>query len=352
MLRPSIAIVLLAACGAPSKPPLPPERDDTPGKGSGVSVTAGEAVATAKPLPAPPAGFATADLVTMRGGELATWSAVDGKLTKLGSVTLADIPEGDLVEARAMSSLGKGHWADRDHLFLTLAGAREVVMVTATAITRVTIPPAKDFETAKPADPDGDIEKANNVGIDSEGLQVDDKGDVFWSQCAWGRGYDGYICDAWVHAQLWPIAKRSEGPGAITARSWSWPKPPAGFKATIKDRTLSCSGPAGRSAIQPGTADDTDEEFDAVQWVSAQPPRMLVTYGHAGLADVIAERWTLHDGCTIKPLASGGTAEPGPAGFWIGVAKSDESDGPATLYRGAQTLGPLPDHARVMFRPR
>jgi hypothetical protein len=343
----------LAACGTPPRKPLPPERNDAPdGKGSAVSVTTGTPIA--KPLPAPPAGFATADLVTMRGGELATWSAADGKLTKLGSVALADIPEADLAEAMAASSIGKGNWGDRDHLFLTLAGEREVVMVTATAITRVSIPPAKDFETAKPADPQDDIKQAspNGVGIDSEGLQINDKGEVYWSQCAWGRGYDGYICDAWVHAQLWPATKRSEGPGKITPRSWSWSKTPTGFTASIKKQTLSCNGPSGKSTIRPGTPSDTDELFDDVQWVSTQPPRMLVTYGHPGLADVIPERWTLHDGCKAAPLATGATAEPGPDGFWIGVATSEDSSGPATLYRGAQTLGPLPDHARVMFRPR
>ncbi len=354
MLRPSLIILALAACGTPPKKPLPPERADAPdGKGSGVSVASGDPIATARPLPAPPAGFAVAELVTMRGGELATWSTADGKLTKLGSVALADLPEGDLVEAMAMSDLGKGNWADRDHLFLSL-GERQVVMVTATAITRVTVPPPKDFETPKPADPENDIGKARaeGVGLDSEGLQVTSKGEAFYSQCAWGRAYDGYICDAWVHVQLWPATNRSTGPGAITPRSWSWPSAPKGFKAAISSSVAACVGPAGKAGIRPGTADSPDEQLEDVHWVSQQPPRLLVTYGHAGLADIIAERWTLHDGCTAKPLASGATAEPGPDGFWIGVAKAEEGDGPATLYRGARTLGPLPDHARVMFRPR
>ena len=351
MLRLSL-ILVVAACGTPPKKPLAPERDDAPeAKGSAVSVTAGESLA--KPLPASPVGFATADLVTMRGGELATWSTADGTLTKLGSVVLSDVAEGDLGEAMAMSGIGKGNWADRDHLFLTLAGEREVVMVTATAITRVTIPPVDVFETPKPPDPQNDIEKASptGVGLDAEGLQVNDQGEVYWSQCAWGRGYDGYICDAWVHAQLWPTAKRSAGPGRITPRSWSWAKPPAGFRATIKDHTLSCSGPSGRSTFLSGRPGSSDEQFHDVQWVSTQPPRMLVTYGHPGLADVLAERWTLHDGCKDAELASGESAEPGPDGLWIGVAGTAEAPGPSTLYRGAQTLGRLPDHARVMFRP-
>lgn len=353
MLRPSL-VILVAACGTPPKKPLPPERSDAPeAKGSGVSVTQGEPIASAKPLPAPPPGFASAELVTMRGGELATWSTADGKLTKLGSVVLADIPEGDLGEAMAMSSIGKGNWGDRDHLFLTLSGEREVVMVTATAITRVTIPPKATFEAPKPASAEDDLEKAtgDGVGLDSEGLQITAKGEVYWSQCAWGRSYDGYLCDAWVHAQLWPTAKRLESASEIPRRSWSWAKSPVGFKTAITDQALSCSGPAGRSTIKAGKPDDTDEQLDDVQWVSAQPPRMLVTYGHAGLADVIADRWTLHDGCKAAPLATGATAEPGPNGLWIGIA-AEEAHAPATLYRGAQALGPLPDHARVIFRPR
>jgi hypothetical protein len=335
-------IALVAACGAPPKQPLPPERDDAPEtKESAVSVTTGEPLA--KPLPAPPAGFATADLVTMYGGELATWSTADGKLTKLGSVVLADSPE----------AIGEGDWADRDHLFLSL-GEREVVMVTATEITRVAIPPVTDFETPKPADPQNDIRKTfpNGAGIASEGLQINDQGEAYWSQCAWGRDYDGYICDAWVHAQLWPIRKRIEDPGKITPRSWSWSPTPKGFKVVRGDGALSCSGPLGRSTFVSGKAGSGGEQFHDVQWVSTQPPRMLVTYGHTGLADVLPERWTLHDGCKATELATGTSAAPGPDGLWIGVAGTDESPGPAMLYRGAQPLGPLPDRAHVMFRPR
>lgn len=343
-------VLLVTACGGSPKQPLPPERDDAPeGKGSAVSVTAGAPVA--KPLPAPPAGFAAADLVTMRGGELATWSTADSKLTKLGSVILADVPEGDLVETMAVSGIGKGDWADRDHLFVSL-GERSVVMITATAITRVTIPDAATFETPKPPDPDGDITKANNVGLESEGLQINDKGEVYWSQCGWGRGYDGYICDAWVHVQVWPNAKRLEGPtqGPIAPRRWAWAKQPDGFKAAIKGQTLSCNGPAGRSTLTARRSDG--EELDGVHWVSATPPRMLVIYGHAGLADIVPDRWTVHDGCKGTPLAEGSTVEPGPDGLWIGTVRSEEDEGASTLYRGARPLGELPAHARVLMRPR
>jgi hypothetical protein len=290
----------------------------------------------------------------MHGGELATWSIADGKLTKLGSATLADIAEGDIVEAMAMSSLGHGNWVDRDHLVVALLD-RDVVMVTASAITRLSVPPVKAFEVAKPADPDGDLEKANSagVGLDAEGLQVTAKGEVFWSQCAWGQPYDGFLCKTWVHAQLWPTPARTESTGPVTPRSWSWTTSPAGFKTTVIDgKAVACSGPGSKSTIKAGKPDDSDEYIEDVHWVSAQPPRLLVSYGHPGLADVSPERWTLHDGCKPAVLASGSIAEPGPAGLWIGSATRDEGViGPSTLYRNDKAIGQLPDHARTLLRP-
>lgn len=332
-----------AGCGPAPKRPLAPERDAPE---HAASVSTGDPLASSPGLPAPPAGFATSDLVMMTGGELSAWAIVDGKLVKTGGATIATVGA-DSFETAALTGIGQGEWADRDHLFVTV-GEREVVMITPRAITRVDMPAAAVFDAPKPPDPQGDLTPGGDsvFGADA-GLVVSD-GAATWSRCAWGLPYDGFQCELWVHVQLWPTRERHESPQSRAARRWAWPAAPAGYTAKTSDKAVTCSGPKVTTQIPAGTGGgEDDESIESVQWVSAEPPRLLVSYGHMGYADLVAERWTLHEGCIVPPLATGSTAMPGPAGLWIGA-----SDGrPPVLYRGARIIGELPEHAAVMLRP-
>ncbi len=337
---------LAIGCGPAAPKPRPPDRD-APDRSA--SIANGEPVAAGASLPAPPVGFATSDLVTLVGGELTAWAITDGKLVKAGSATIAKLADADIAEASAVWGLGNGGWVDRDHLFVTI-GHGQVVMVTAQAITRVAVPPASAFTAPKPADPEGDMQPGVGSELSPHGLVIT-AGEAYWSECAWGQPYDGFQCSTWVHARLWPTAAIDRREAPIAARSWPWSAAPAGYTAKVTGRAVACTGPKSKSRIPAGTgADDPDggEEIESTQWVSADPPRLLVSYGHAGLADVIPERWTLHEGCIVAPLASGLTATPGPSGLWLGVTSEDRG---ATLYRGARIIGELPHNASVWLRP-
>jgi hypothetical protein len=343
-----IGVVGLVACGSAPPKPQAPERDAPDEKST--SITAGQPIDTSSSaqvanLPAPPGGFANADLAMMIGGELSTWSVADGKLARLGSTILAKVAAGDVGESMMMR-IGEGGWGDRDHLFVSI-GEREVVMVTAGAVSRVVVPPKATFETPRPTGPDsGELERGNDVALTISGLEVNDQG-AFWAECPWGLPYDGFQCSGWVHAQLWPTTKVTPNQPALSSRSWAWSKtPPKGFSIKAVDTSVTCSGGAVKTTIKA----DGDEQIEGAYWVSQDPPRLLVVYGVFGLADLIPSRWTLHTGCGTAPTATGTTVTAGPAGLWIAY-QTDDYRGKGTLYRGATVIGEIPQHANVMFRP-
>ncbi len=340
-----LASSFVIGCGPVAPKPVGPERD-APERA--ISIANGEPLTSSPGMPASPAGFASSDLALMIGGEVSAWSITDGKLIKTGSAKVAKVDVDDIPESILMG-IGLGGWADRDHLFVTV-GTREIVMITAHAITRVAMPPASTFEVPKPADPDGDLVRGSEAEMGGDELVVT-AGEAYWSQCAWGLPYDGFQCRSWVHARLWPTPGVDKDAPARASRTWDWAATPAGFTAKANSKVVACSGPGSKSSIPAGTGGgEPDEEIEGVHWVSTQPPRLLVSYGRPGLADVIPERWTLHEGCIVAPLASGTTATPGPSGLWIGTT-TDRYNGPATLYRGATIIGELPEHATVMLRP-
>lgn len=303
------------------------------GSGGGGQETGGGAA----PQPAP-AGFAEADAVSFDGGELVTWSFSAGKVTRLGSAKLGD------VDAEDWSAALDGDWADRDHFFLHIP-PRTVLQVTATAITPVTVPPESAFQAPRPkVDDDDGLTEGGVMERSNTGLVVTD-GEVWWSECPWGFPYDGWQCEVYVSAKLWPDAKAAEVGVSMVPRQWPWPGAKApGFRLKEIDegRILGCSPPAGTAYKQTklGGNEEDGEMVHTVEWVSAKPPRLLLIWGSPGLADLVPNRWELHDGCMEKPILAGESAEAGPPGVWLG----DE-----TIYQGADALGPI--KGDVKFRP-
>jgi hypothetical protein len=337
-------LVLLVACKS-APPPLPPEHDDIPERTQ-------SAIAPTRPppppLPPPPAGFATAELATIVGGELATYATQSGKLTQTGTTTLVKVDDPN--EAMFVHHVGQGHWADRDHLVVRI-GERAVVMITATAVTTVTIPPPARFKTPKPT---GEGELSEGGADASWGGLVVTKGEAWWSECPWGLPADGFQCHGYVHARLWPTETVVVGRDHMTTRDYAWPKPtPAGFVTREVKRGqfaiggVTCEPPRGQGTKQTIFADTEGEEIVEYHWVSVEPPRLLVIYGHPGYADVIPDRWTLHAGCTSKAVSGGASAMAGPAGLWL-VGDGDHDQ---VVFRGAEPIGQLPRSAAVLFRP-
>ncbi len=324
--------------------------DGGSGNGGGSGGGGGEAAVVA--LPAPPTRFATADLVALDGGELTAYSVAGGRLAALGSSKLA-APDSDDDFAGSLS----GDWGDRDHFFVHLP-PRTVLGVTATAITAVTVPGPSTFKTPRPKTEDDDgLTEGGVLERIGAGLVITD-GAAWWAECPWGFPYDGWQCEVWVTARLWPTAEVVSNGDAVVARTWSWPSATAsGFRTKLidDDRELACTPPAGtrpKQTVFSGSESD-GEHIYAHHWVSVAPPRLLIVYGSPGLADLVPSRWTLHDGCREQPLAQGTEIEPGPGGLWLAWEspdpKADEIITRQVVRRGSDIVGDL--DGLVRFRP-
>lgn len=292
---------------------------------------------TAAPLMPAPAGFAEANAVSIDGGALVTWSFAGDKVTRLGAIELPPI-----ATDHPMAAIG-GEWADREHFFVHVP-PRTVLQVTAAGVTPITVPPASAFTTPRPDIEDEGLTEGGLMEGDRYGLVVVEDA-AFWSECPWGLPYDGWQCQVYVTARLWPTTERFVDGDGIRPRRWRWPGATAsGFRTKELDegRVLGCTPPAGTAYKQtrlPGKEDD-GEVVDTVEWVATSPPRMLVVWGAFGLDDLIPTRWALHDGCNEKPIVEGEHVEPGPGGLWL----ADD-----VVYRGGATLGPIAGYVR--FRP-
>jgi hypothetical protein len=289
-----------------------------------------------KHYPAPPAGFATAELVAISGGDLTTYATVDGKLQPTGTTSLAKIERGD-PSLLAYFSLGAGGWADHDHLFV-VTGTREVAMVTARAISEVPIPSEDRFKG-----PDNTV---GAFGRDT-GLIVAD-GDAWWVTC---RAVDGFPCEHYIKARLWPSVRIETDSTPVAPRTDRWvDATPSGFTVTANGtKSVDCLE-QGKTVALKADADAT-EEIESTHWVSASPPRLLVIYGHPGYtSSLVVDRWTLHAGCAEKPVATGSVVTVGPDGIW--VARDGEGDTERQIvYRGGVELGTLPADATIYPRP-
>ena len=346
-----ISVVVLSACGggAGSKTPTPatPATPATPTEEA--PPKAGAAAAT---WPAPPDGFATADLIGIRGGELFAYAIADGKVVETGKTKLAEVDPEDYTAQPV------GQWADRDHFFVHIP-PRTVVVVTAGAIASIAVPEAAKFKTPRPETEDDEGLEEGGVmeGVNS-GLVVTD-GAAWWSECPWGYPYDGWQCEVYVNAELWPAQELVPGGGPLSPREWSWVEvKPAGFAVAVAEdsSTATCTPPkgAGKKVVLVGDADNGEKVVSA-HWVSASPPRLLVVYGQEGMDDLVPSSWAFHDGCKATPLVQGTEVEPGPSDLWIAW----ESDDPRAeevvtrpvLRRGATVIGELPQDVRLFFRP-
>ena len=302
-----VLVIAIVGCGhaaPPSKPAQPP------------------AVATS-----PLGGFDRADLVVMHDGRVVAYAAGE-KLLELGSLAVGK--PGDYVE---------GEWADHGHLF-AVAADRDVVMITRDALVHLPVPPPDKLVAPKPEKYDEGLEAG---GGDGE-LAVA-RGRALWSRCAWGYPYDGFQCEVWVHAELWPEPGIRDESARLQPQAWRWPDAaPPSYTASKGDHAVTCHAPGAAKVVIE--ASDEDLVGDAV-WVSTAPPQLLVTYGRLGLNDLVVTSWTLHDGCAAQPIAHGRTADPGPGELWLATDEDQHRE----LRRGARVLGRL-DDGRVAFRPR
>lgn len=352
------AVVLASACGGSPKPTAAPVLlGGGPGSDPGRAAATGEpatppAPAPAPPpLPAPPADLGRADLVTLHDGTVTAYAIDGGKLVELGHSALAT------VDAEDYTAQLSGDWADHDHLFV-LIPARDVLMITADAITRVPVLPPDAFKTPRPkVDDDENLTEGGVMEGAGDGLVLGE-GAAWWVECPWGFPYDGWQCEVVRKAQLWPTAAATAEDGLVGHRAWDWADVKvSGFRTKEVDdgHGLACTPPASAHQKTAVFRSDVDgEQLFASHWLSASPPRLLVIYGQFGLADLYPSRWELHDGCAPTPLVQGVSVEPGPAGLWLaGEATDPGSDGAVArwvLRRGADVLGELPTDD-VMFRP-
>jgi len=351
-MRTAIAIVLATTACASKPAPQRPERD-APDPTAGPEVDSGGLPAA--PLPKPPTGFATCELVTTSGGVVTAYAIGAGGLQATGTTTIAKVGPADPDDMLLEQRVGDGDWTDRDHLFL-ISGPRAVIQVTASAIVPVEVPPPARFKRPKPASQDGEEMVAGDLDAPGTGLVVQ-AGAAWWSECPWGMPYDGFQCEGYVHARLWPTPALLADQPRLDPRRYSWPTAvPAGFSTrTIKrgpdDAGVACIGPGNQRAnLYPA---DESEVLDSYHWVSTTPPRLLVLYGHGGLDELILDRWALHAGCDDKQVAGGTTVVPGPNGLWLAREGSSEdlTTTRQVVYRGATVVGELPDDATVLFRP-
>ncbi len=340
--------LVVAACSGSRTPAAGVAGASGSGSGSGSGSDSGSG-SGATALPSPPAGFVEADLITIDGGEITTWSLAGGKVAKLGSVKLAEVDPEDYTAQL------DGDWGDREHFFVHVP-PRTVLKVTASAITQVTVPPEATFKTPRPKVEDDDGLEAGGVMESRDNGLVITAGEAWWSECPWGFPYDGWQCETYVSAQLWPAAKVVNE--QVTPHGWSWAGTKApGFKTKLvdDDHALSCTPPPGiKQRKNEFRGDSSDgEAIYGHEWVSVTPPRLLVVLGSPGLADLVQTRWSLHDGCMEKPLAKGSDVQPGPGDLWLAQETDDptDSDAPSrqVIWRGAASLGEVPGDVR--FRP-
>lgn len=341
----------IAACGGKSKDAG--GTGPVPGGGPGTEEEAAKPVEPeGPPLPDAPADLGRSDLVTVDDGSVTGWAIGGGKIEKLGTVTLAKVdPEDYMAQLR-------GEWIDREHLAV-LIPPRDVVVISPGKIARVKVPPASAFKTPRPETPDDDgLEEGGVMEGSNTGLVVGG-GAAWWSECPWGFPYDGWQCEVYTKAKLWPAAGKVET-GQVEADRWDWvAQEPKGYRLKDIDdgRVLGCTPPAGTKQKQTqlkGFEEDSETVVER-HWVSASPPRLLVVWGTPGMDDSVPSRWTLHDGCLERPLAQGTWVEAGPAGLWLGHEAADpraeDVKTRPVLRRGAEVIGELPDRGSVRFRP-
>ncbi|HUQ08507.1 MAG TPA: hypothetical protein VM261_38715 [Kofleriaceae bacterium] len=343
--RAALVMVLVVACGGGGKATGTGDgttvtgagEESRSGTGTGTG-TGSEAATGAKPIAAP-AGFAEADAITIDGGDVVTWSFAGGKVAELGRATLAKVDPEDYMAAL------DGDWADRDHFFVHVP-PRDVFVVTAAGITPVTVPPESAFKAPRPkVDDDEGLNEGGVMDGRDTGLVVTKDHEAWWSECPWGFPYDGWQCEIYVSARLWPTAKTMTDQTGVGPRSFDWAGAKvSGFRTKELDegRELGCTPPAGTRYKQTrlGGKSEDGEMVYATEWVSASPPRLLLIWGSPGYADLVPTRWELHDGCLEKPVLHGEWATPGPAPYWLGDT---------TIYKGGDALGPITGNVR--FRP-
>lgn len=326
-MRTIAAIAVLAAChrAAPETRPLSATRHSPPA----------------------PNGFATCDFVTLDAatGELTAWKQGETP-QRLGSISIAPALAFDSVEARVMADPMHGDWADREHLFVrTTPGA--VKLVTRDGLTDVAIPDLR-HQIPKPDD------EAMETGGGKEYTRIDlvvAQGEAWWSRCPWSYANDGGYCAGWISQRLWPDPPTSVR-ALVEAREDRWfEAPPAGYRVDHSGDGVTCKPPDGAaSAIKPH-GDDSGEIFYGAHWVSAAPPRLLVTFGWSSEFDSPpASRWELHDGCGAT-LAEGTRPRAGVDDTWTGIEA-----GALVLRHGATVLARVPvkdpDFAQLLVRPK
>jgi hypothetical protein len=298
-------IVLLAACGGAGTPPIANHASSS----------------------------WNADLAVFDSGTYRLYSLAGDKVTEIGKVVFANNP-GD--SALAMTRRGFG-WADRDHLIVSFGD--DVKLVTAGGVAPLAVP--AEASLVSPPKPKPDLESGGILG-----LTVHD-GEAWWSKCAWGFAADGFQCETYVYARIWPSDLRKTGTSPIEPRPETpWPKTASKDFHTKENeggQSLSCQPPGGAATELKGKNEDDHVTDGDAHWVSLSPPRLLVQYWEFGLYPFPAD-WGLYDGCKAEPLERGSTLHPGPDGLW--VAGGDK----VTIRRGATVLGELPSD-EVKFRP-
>ncbi len=298
-------------------------------------VGCGQPTAVVQPLPPQPsiAWFATADLVTFEGKDIVAFSLAGGRVTRVGSTAFpTDVVGGD--------------WVDRDRLVVELDG-RHVVQVTAAGVSTIEVPPSTAF-----ARPSPQPEATDLVPGEADGLIIASDDSAWWSECTWGYPYDGFQCARHVSARLWPPggdwAESDDQPMAPS--EYPWPTAvPAGYRTTAVGAKLECESPSGHTELGPNG--EGDEQLHSFHWVSTSPPRLVVVYGRFGYKDLLPERWTLHDGCTEKPIEHGLAIAPGPDGLWTSTKPVGDDAVKREVRRGAALIGELPGSGRAHFRP-
>jgi hypothetical protein len=298
-----------------------------------LAVTTDATVPTARGIP----WFARADLVAFDGGDVVGYAVTDA-IVEVGRLRVAD--------AAAVPFGLSGDWADHDDLIVKSDDA-SVVHITAAGMTALRVPPESEFAAPKPAT-DGSMEL---VPSRSSRLVVA-PGAAYWSRCAWGIPVDGFQCDLYVHAELWPtpgIQQPTEEPISPAGIKWNRPVP-AGFHTEVNERALRCRPPAGAEVELAGTA--AGERILGDHWVSVSPPRLLVEYGVFGLADLLPSSWSLYEACGPATLASGTSVVPGSHGLWASEPpEPDDTASRTVIWRGDKRIGVLPLCNKFRFRP-
>lgn len=291
-------------------------------------------------LPVPP-GFGQAGLVALDGGAIVAYRVDGDAVIELGRTTLTDLPP-EAADDDMYVAL-EGDWIDRDHLLVHVRPHDpEVLVVSATGVGRLPLPPAAALDAPRPPTPEG----AGELEPGDLRLTVAD-GRAWWSRCAWGYWLDGYHCVAERRVQVWPAIGDAEDGGPPAGRTWPWTfteVAPAGYRTELRgqdDEELVCQGPDGATTF----GEEEGEYVVSRRWLPGAT--LLVQIGNADVNDQInPSGWELHAGCAGEVIALGVVAVPGPGDLW-----TDRNDlGPvATIYRGATALGEVA--GRVLWRP-